>query len=101
MTATENLQSSTHPVPSAEDVVISGRGLTKVFKGGLPLTANPNCKVDAPHMSGARASGRFSVRQQQHVRPAISLCTVKRRERRAPYSTLRECQLAASKIDHC
>ena len=85
MTATENLQSSTHPAPSAE-TVIAVRGLTKVFKDGLPLTANPNCKVDAPHMSGVRPSGRFSVRLRWGVRASGSLLTVKWCKSRAPHA---------------
>ena len=52
MTATENLQSSTRPAPSAE-TVIAVRGLTKVFKGGLPGVVNLNSQVDPVRARGA------------------------------------------------
>ena len=100
MTATENLQSSTRPAPSAE-TVIAVRGLTKVFKDCSPGVVNLNSQVDPVRARGARPSGRFSVRQRRGVRTSSSLSTVKRRERCAPYATLRVCQPAASEINPC
>lgn len=95
MTATENLQSSTHPAPSAESV-IAVRSLTKVFKDCSPGVVNLNSQVDPVRARGERPSDRFSVRQRWGERTSSSLSTVKRRERGDPYATLRFGQPAAS-----
>ena len=98
MTATENLQSSTRPAPSAE-TVIAVRGLTKVFTDCSPGVVNLNSQVDSVRARGARPSGRFSVRQRWGGRIFSSLRPVKRRERRVPYATRIECQPGDSEIN--